>query len=88
MTHLQVVKALDKLIDASFKRGASNPVEVTYRQDVRALQKLFRDAHTRKVAMTKLQQAYKEFTIMLGPDAAHDLAEYLRKREFDVDKRL
>lgn len=60
MTCLQVVKALDKQIDASFKRSASNPVEVRLRADIRSVQVLLRQAHNSRVITKRIQEATED----------------------------
>ena len=60
-TRLQVVKVLDQIIDASFKRSASSPEEKAFRDRMREIQKRLRSSeHVQEKLKRDLVMAFAE----------------------------
>jgi hypothetical protein len=79
MTNLQVVKALDAQIEASFKRSASDPVEIALRADIRRIQGLYRQAHKSNVIHKRVVQATADLMRVVTPDMAKEIADILAR---------
>lgn len=79
MTNLQVVKALESQVDASYKRSASDPEEQRLRSDIRRIQEVFRKAHKQKVAVRAVRQATSDMMRTLSPAMGRELQSLLDK---------
>jgi hypothetical protein len=89
MTNLQMVKALDAQIEASFKRSASNPEEARLRNDIREIQDTFRRAHKAKVYDHRIRAACINLLRAVTPEMAEELRPLMRPMiVFSNDNRV